>query len=123
MDITALVHEVAEAIGRSGQARAVFGDPLKLDTQTIIPVAVVMTRLGGGGGTTAIIGGGGGVGMHLDVLPVGFIHEKDGVATFTALDLPLERLALLAQKPRGRKSRDERANLLERLQRHFARRD
>jgi uncharacterized spore protein YtfJ len=101
------VHDIATVLEREGSVRAVFGDPVKLDTRTIIPVATV--ALGGGGGGITGRGtvvdvirrrlgfkkdvriaptrrSGGGGGMGIDVRPVGFLSEEDGRVVFTKID-------------------------------------
>jgi len=87
MDLEAIARHIAEAIEHGGNARAVFGEPVKLATQTVVPVAVVSSQVGGGGGS-AFLGGGGGGGFHLRVVPIGYIHEKDGAVVFSAIDVP-----------------------------------
>ncbi len=88
MDFEAIARHVAETIERSGSAKAVFGEPLKLQTQTIVPVAVVEARVGAGMGHAPVVGGGGGGGMNLRVLPIGYIHERDGAVVFSPIELP-----------------------------------
>ena len=83
----AIARHIAETIEQSGNAKAVFGEPVQLKTQTVVPVATISASVGGGGGNTGI-GGGGGGGFNLRVTPVGYLHEKDGVVIFTAIDLP-----------------------------------
>jgi uncharacterized spore protein YtfJ len=97
MDFEAIAKHIAETIEHSGTAKAVFGEPVKLATQTIIPVAAIAANVGGGGGRAGI-GGGGGGGFHLRVIPVGYIHEKDGAVVFTTIDVQ-EQLLTPAQKP------------------------
>lgn len=64
----------------STSASDVFGEPVNLGSTTIVPVAVV--KLSGGGGS-------------LKVVPVGFISEHEGVATFTPIELPESTMQLL----------------------------
>jgi len=92
MDLEAIAKHIAETIGHSGDAKAVFGEPLKLATQVIVPVAAVSSHVGGGGGRSGI-GSGGGGGFHLRVVPVGYIHERDGAVVFTPIDVPEHALA------------------------------
>jgi uncharacterized spore protein YtfJ len=87
MDFQAIAKHIAETIEHSGSAKAVFGEPVKLATQTIVPVAAISSHVGGGGGRTGL-GGGGGGGFHLRVVPIGYIHEKDGAVVFSAIDVP-----------------------------------
>lgn len=98
MDISGIVHDLADTIQKEGNARAVYGEPVKLDEHTIVPVAVVTVTVGGGGGAGHGPGGGkakeepggfgGGGTMTVKSIPVGFIHEKDGDVVFHAIDLP-----------------------------------
>ena len=87
MDFDAIARHIAETIEQSGNAKAIFGEPVQLKTQTVVPVAAITATVGGGGGRTGI-GGGGGGGFNLQVTPVGYLHEKDGVVVFTAIELP-----------------------------------
>lgn len=87
MDVEAIAKHIAETIERSGNAKAVFGEPVKLATQTIVPVAAISSHVGGGGGRAGF-GGGGGGDFYLRVVPVGYIHEKDGAVVFSAIDVP-----------------------------------
>jgi hypothetical protein len=91
VDLVNLVHSIAEAVERSGNAKGVFGEPLKLETQTVVPVAVVTVTFGGGGVGRLLGGGRGGVALKL--LPVGFIHEMDGSACFSRIEIPPEVLS------------------------------
>ena len=105
-DLASVVHEAAAALEREGNVRAVFGEPMKLDTRTVIPVATVAMGGGAGGlrafgaavekvqrllsgndvhvhpGRTIFGGGGGGI----DIRPVGFLCEEDGRVVFTRID-------------------------------------
>jgi uncharacterized spore protein YtfJ len=104
-----VVKQVAETLEREGNARAVFGEPVKLETKTVIPVACV--QLGGGGGgmrpgaaargklAQLMLGGGGGGGFL--VYPVGFIHEEHGEVVFTPIHLDVKDKPLLAEASHG----------------------
>ena len=92
MSMEAIVKQVAESVEKEANARAVFGQAVKLERHTVIPVAAV--NLGGGGGAAMpggraptllrlLRGGGGGVGLN--VRPVGFIHERNGEVVFTPI--------------------------------------
>lgn len=113
MDLGAIAKHIAETIERSGNAKAVFGEPVKLATQTIVPVAAVSCHVGAGGGRSGI-GSGGGGGFHLRVVPVGYIHERDGAVVFSSIDVPEQALA-----PQSKSEEQARgpviARLLERL--------
>jgi len=92
MDIAALAAHISRTIEASGNAKAIYGEPIKLETHTVVPVAALVVTVGGGGGALSAIGGGGG-GLTMKVAPVGYLHEKDGVVTFTPIDVPPQVLA------------------------------
>ena len=101
VDVEALAKQIAHTIEQGGNAKAIFGEPVKLSTQTLVPVALVSTSLGLGGGHAKVMGGGGG-GFQLRVVPIGFIHEKDGQVVFTSIDVPEEFRSLEpTPKPEG----------------------
>ncbi len=90
-----LLKELAERVGATARASAVFGEPVERGGITVIPVARARWGFGGGGGTHEGEGGsGGGGGSILD--PVGFIELRDGEATFRRLRDPLKPAALIA---------------------------
>ncbi len=103
LDLQAL----AQAIGRTAQASAVFGEAVHQDDVTIIPVARAAWGLGRGGRDAR--NGGGGLRME----PVGFIEVRKGVAAFRSirrkrlpLALPLAIFALaLTRRALGREDR------------------
>ena len=86
MDIEDLVKQVAVTLERDGSAHAVFGESIKLEHHTIVPVAVV-TGGGGGGGSQGATNGAfaGGAGIGLTVRPVGFIYESGEEVVFTPI--------------------------------------
>jgi len=118
MDFEAIARHVAQTIEHSGSAKAVFGEPLKLQTQIVIPVAAVGASLGGGGGH-APIGGGGGGGLNIQALPVGYLHEKDGAVVFSPIELPVEVLKHTA-RPETHAAQSPPSSLLGRLRRQRA---
>jgi uncharacterized spore protein YtfJ len=103
MQLDSLIHEIGETIQREASVKTVFGDPIKLDEHTVIPVALVTVSfgggLGGGHGTAARLlgkdapnvpgsdwtGGGGGGGLNIVTLPIGFLSEREGQVTFNAI--------------------------------------
>jgi uncharacterized spore protein YtfJ len=93
MDFEAIARQIADTIEHTGNAKAVFGEPIKLSTQTIVPVAAISSNVGGGGGRSGI-GGGGGGGFQLRVVPIGYIHERDGAVVFSAIEVPGHLLSL-----------------------------
>lgn len=91
-----LVRQVAETIQKEASVRAVFGEPIKLDQHTIVPVAIVHIAFGGGGAGTSgvksevvgkMLGFGGGGGLDVSSVPLGFITEKDGDVVFRSIAL------------------------------------
>ncbi|MFW6201106.1 MAG: spore germination protein GerW family protein [Gemmatimonadota bacterium] len=78
------IAELAERIGRTARAKAVFGDPIERDGVTVIPVARARWGFGDGGGAgergEGAGGGGGGGGVMLR--PVGFIEVRKGKARY-----------------------------------------
>ena len=80
---------IAEKLGAVAKAATVFGEPVKRDGITVIPVAKARWGFGGGAGQRKDedgAGGGGGV----QVTPVGFIEIKDQEANFR----PIRTLSL-----------------------------
>jgi uncharacterized spore protein YtfJ len=91
-----IVQRLADRVGVTARATAVFGEPVERDGITVIPVAKARWGFGGGsGGEAANQGSGGGGGAIAS--PVGFIEVRDGSARFVhARDLRLEALRLVA---------------------------
>ena len=112
MPFEEIVKQVAETIQKEANARAVFGEPTKLDTHIVVPVAGITISIGGGGGGGSrkpgielprFFGGGGG-GLNIIARPAGFIHEKDGVVIFTPIETekrPETGLPLVARQIRS----------------------
>lgn len=100
MELEAVVHEVAETIQREANVQAVFGQPIKLDEHTVIPVALVTVSVGGGGGgflsrvaekaaqaAAGGSGGGGGAGFSVSAVPLGFLSERDGQVVYSPIEI------------------------------------
>jgi len=102
-----LMKQIAETFEKEGNVRAVFAEPVKLETKTVIPVAAI--SLGGGAGgmgpvteskvARAILGGGGGAAIQ--VQPVGFIHERDGEVVFTPIHVDVKGKPFLTEASAG----------------------
>jgi len=75
------IRDVAQAIAEEADVRAVFGEPLKLKTLSVIPVARIRIHVAGG------LGAGN---LEVSSEPVGFITEKDGEAVFQAIPPAVE---------------------------------
>jgi uncharacterized spore protein YtfJ len=108
METNMLVQTIAQILDKNATVKAVFGDPVKLESQTVSPIAVVRFELSGGGAGVAArllsmfkkdapagdedgkkpAFAGGGMALGLSVTPFGFIHETDGHVSFTALTAP-----------------------------------
>ena len=87
---------LAERLGATAAASAVFGTPVERDGVTVIPVARVRWGFGGGGGgrnAKAQDGWGGGGGVQ--AAPLGFIEVRDGGAQYRRVHDPV-RLAIAA---------------------------
>lgn len=86
-EIVEQIKRMMEVTASTCRVQAIFGEPTKLVTQTIIPVGAVSASYGGGSGGVPFVGGGG-VGVTVQVIPLGFIHEEEGVVRFTAIAVP-----------------------------------
>lgn len=100
-NMEAIVQDVVKTIEREGNVKAIFGDPVELDSHRIVPVARAHISVGGGGGFGGALeklaeaahklvpaGAGGGGGIDITIEPVGFVSEKDGAVVFTAIEVP-----------------------------------
>jgi uncharacterized spore protein YtfJ len=104
--VEAIAREVREMLQTEGNARALFGAPLKLDSRTVIPVAMIEVGAGGGSGfghgaargplrallgwaKTLVRGGGGGRGggLAVRVRPVGYLYEEGKRIVFAPIDI------------------------------------
>lgn len=110
MALDDLVKQVAASLEHEGSPHAVFGDAVKLEHHTIVPVAVVSSGAGGGGAAPGSSSArsasnhpkgappqmsAGGAGFALLVRPVGFIHEEDGEVVFTPIHVDRGASALV----------------------------
>lgn len=95
MDIHDILKEVSENIEKTANVKTVFGDPIKFENRTIIPVATVSVSGGGGGGfgkeeakararRKRPFGMGGGAGLHVESKPVGYIEITQEGAKFVS---------------------------------------
>ncbi len=87
-EIVEQIKKMVESTAGACRVQAIFGEPTKLVTQTIVPVGALYASYGGGAGGVALVGGGG-VGVTVQVVPLGFIHEEGGVVRFTAITPPV----------------------------------
>lgn len=97
-----LMDQLALTLERDGSVQAVFGEPIKLEQHTIVPVAVVTGGAGAGGSQGADAGGfAGGAGFGLNVRPVGFIHESGENVIFTPIHLDVRNKPVLTEAAFG----------------------
>ncbi len=95
MTVEETMQQVAKTLEGEVGVRAVFGEPMKLDNHTVVPVA--MMGLGGGIGfgpgllgkigekVARTAGGAGGGGLAMNLRPIGFIHESGSEVVFTPI--------------------------------------
>lgn len=97
-----LLKQVAGTLERDGRVQAVFGEAMKLEHHTIVPVAVI-TGGGGAGGAQGAPDAGfsGGMGLGLNVRPVGFIYENGDDVLFTPIHLDTRDRPLWAEAAFG----------------------
>jgi uncharacterized spore protein YtfJ len=98
--------KIAERLGGSASAQAVFGEAVERDGVTVIPVARVRYGFGGGSGRGGGRRGkdddgdedqfGSGAGGGVQAGPVGYIELRDGQASFTRISDRKRALALVA---------------------------
>ena len=107
MEIKELIKEIKENLEKSANTKSIFGDVMKIEGLSIIPVGS-FTMKGGGGGSIGSMGSktetetetedeakgdesesntgkGGGLGITVDVNPVGYIRIKDGNAEYVEI--------------------------------------
>ncbi len=105
MEVKQLIEEIKENLEKSANTKSIFGDVIKIDDISIIPVGSFTMKGGGGGGfgsmgskteteseeesksdeAGAKTGKGGGLGLTIDVKPVGYIKIKNGVAEYVEI--------------------------------------
>ena len=87
-----LLERLAEFVSARAGVQAVFGDPIRHDNLTVIPVARVRWGFGGGGGRSdgppsgPASGSGGGGGAAAD--PIGYLEIRPDGATFRPIREP-----------------------------------
>jgi len=91
---------LAERLGATAAASAVFGTPVESEGTTVIPVARVRWGVGGGSGhgkkdDSDGFGGGGGV----QASPVGYIDVRGGAASYRRINDPLRYIVALLVLP------------------------
>jgi uncharacterized spore protein YtfJ len=73
-DMRTFIERMAEKIGVTANARAVYGEPIERYGTTVIPVAKVRYGFGGGAGQKQQEEGGAGGGGGVQVWPLGYIE-------------------------------------------------
>lgn len=80
--VDTVAERILGLVGMRARASAVFGEPIRSEGVTVIPVAKVSWGGGGGGGMDKDGEGGGGGGGGARATPLGFIEVRDGHAEF-----------------------------------------
>lgn len=83
-----LLERLADRLGASANATAIFAPPVERDGVTVIPVAKAKYGFGGGSGQQPEEEGSGGGGGVI-VTPVGYIEITEGVTHFRRIRDPL----------------------------------
>lgn len=98
-----VVKQVAGTIQPDGRVRTVFGEAVKLEHHTIVPVASVMGA--GGVGGAERLGAerpfSGGVGLGVDVRPVGYIYEQGDDVVFAPIHVDVRNRPLWSEAAFG----------------------
>jgi uncharacterized spore protein YtfJ len=84
---------MAEKLGATAKAATIFGEPVKRDGITVIPLAKARWGFGGGAGRRKDEDGAGG-GDGAQLIPVGFIELKNGEAQFRSIRSSLDPLMI-----------------------------
>jgi uncharacterized spore protein YtfJ len=87
VEVGEFVQRLAERVGATVHASAVFGEPIERAGVTVIPVARATWGFGGGSGVKAGEQGAGGGGGSL-VSPLGYIEVREGGAAFKPIRDP-----------------------------------
>lgn len=96
-DSPTLVERLAQRLGVSSSAQAVYGEPVERDGLTIIPVAKLRYGFGAGEGSSrSPEAGGGGGGGGSSVSPLGYIEIKGGQSQFRPIHDPSSFVPLVA---------------------------
>jgi uncharacterized spore protein YtfJ len=86
--VAGLLEKVAEQVGMSAGAKAVFGEPVERGDRTVVPVAQVIVGAGAGTGTNDETGSGSGAGSGALSRPIGYIEITNDGAQFVPLRRP-----------------------------------
>lgn len=89
-----VAERLAERLGLTASAKAVFADPVEREGITVIPVAKVRFGFGGGGGGDEESRGNGGGGM-VQASPLGYIEVKENDSTFRRIRNPANTIRMV----------------------------
>jgi uncharacterized spore protein YtfJ len=90
-----LLSSLAEKVGATARASAVFGEPVEREGRTVIPVAQAMWGSGAGSGSSDDEGSGSGAGGGAMTKPVGYIELSGQGASFVPLQRPWQDAKLV----------------------------
>ena len=93
VDIHEVMRDVSKQIEHNANVKAVFGDPIKFDNRTLIPVANIMVMGGGGVGPKGKGNPPVGGGLRMESKPVGYIEITENGAKFVPT-VDMSKLAL-----------------------------
>jgi uncharacterized spore protein YtfJ len=88
MTATDVLQKIGETLGSTATVKSVFGDPIKVNDKTVVPVAKVAYGFGGGfgagkdGSRPDRQGEGGGGGGGVRALPAGALEITDSTTRF-----------------------------------------
>jgi uncharacterized spore protein YtfJ len=92
-----LLERIGTTVGDRARVSTVFGEPVRHESVTVIPVGKARFAFGGGGGAgerEGNHGSGGGGGGGAVVSPLGYIEIREGGARFKRIRRPSDLLAL-----------------------------
>ena len=89
MSISEMVQKLADDLQNYASTEAIFGEPIKLNKATVVPVCKMSVGYGGGGGTGEesgeAKGSGGGVGGGVKIEPAALIVENEGEVSVVSI--------------------------------------
>jgi uncharacterized spore protein YtfJ len=97
--VNELLERIGQTVGQRAQAATIFGEAVKREGVTVIPVAKARFGFGGGGGRgdrgEKGEGAGGGGGGGVAVSPIGYIEMRDRSSEFKRITTRTDLLALV----------------------------
>jgi uncharacterized spore protein YtfJ len=93
-ELKTIFGEITDKLHSTASVRTVFGDPVKADGKTIVPVAKVCYGFGAGAGNSGEDSGGGG-GGGIRVTPTGALEITGEQTRFVAIRLWPRLMAML----------------------------